>query len=454
MRKENMWNRLRNFLKTHVSLTVIIVAALLLELTTGVMYYSAHSIIQRAVNRLVQREMDVVCLSIGNRLDGVEVSVADKTWLDSTINEGKAYKGTQRFLVTADGHLLAGPDNATFRAALQLLQADGYKADNATITDERGDKLLVFFRPVNSEGNRILINILNDNEVFGKLRRMRLFILLMGLTGLLLTGFIVWRTSRNLERLRRVDAERARMNGELHVASKIQQSMLPREEVGDERLAVSGFLKPAREVGGDLYDYFIRDEKLFFCIGDVSGKGAPSAMFMAVAHALFRSASAHEDHPARIMQTVNETTCQGNESNMFVTLFIGVLDLPTGRLCYCNAGHDAPVILRDESLEMRVERLAVKANLPIGIFAEYNYEMQETTIESGSTLFLYTDGLTEAMNKAHEQFGMQHIEAVLGTCADRQPKSILTTVIDAVHGFVKDAEQSDDLTLLAIHYKK
>ena len=194
-------------------------------------------------------------------------------------------------------------------------------------------------------------------------------------------------------------------------------------------------------------------EKLFFCIGDVSGKGAPSALLMAVAHALFRSAAAHESNPASIMQTINETACQGNDSNMFVTMFIGVLDLPTDHLSYCDAGHDAPVILSEKGIvnsEKLATALEVQPNLPVGVFDDYTYSLQETQIAPGSTIFLYTDGLTEAMNSAHKQFGLERVKTVLASCADKQPQEILETVTDAVHGFVKDAEQSDDLTMLAI----
>jgi sigma-B regulation protein RsbU (phosphoserine phosphatase) len=213
---------------------------------------------------------------------------------------------------------------------------------------------------------------------------------------------------------------------------------------------VRGFLKPAREVGGDLFDYFIRDEKLFFCIGDVSGKGAPAAMLMAVTHGLFRSASAHDDNPAHIMEVINEVSCQRNESNMFVTMFVGVLDLPTGHLCYCDAGHDAPFLIVNSQLSI----LNCTPHLPVGVFDDTKYTVQELSIETDSTIFLYTDGLTEAMNAEHQQFGVERIQAVLDTCADYAPKEILEKITQSVDGFVKHAEQSDDLTMLAIKYIK
>ena len=201
---------------------------------------------------------------------------------------------------------------------------------------------------------------------------------------------------------------------------------------------------PARWVA----TYYVRDEKLLFCIGDVSGKGAASAMLMGVMHSLFRAISAHENNPARIMQSINEESCRGNDSNQFVTLFIGVLDLPTGHLYYCDAGHDAPIIL--ENGQLRHE--TCKPHLPVGVFADVKYEVQKTTLVPGSTLFLYTDGLTEARSEQREFFGLSRVEAVLQTCGTLSPEGILTKVTDTVRDFMKHAEQSDDLTMLAIRY--
>ena len=305
--------------------------------------------------------------------------------------------------------------------------------------------------------NWILINVLDDMDVYGKLRRVRQNLFLMALTGLLLVGFIVWRSKRNLERLRQVNAEKDLIRSELRVASQIQQSMLPRQDNGQlpmdngllsGDIEIYGSLVPAREVGGDLYDYFVRDEKLFFCIGDVSGKGVPSAMVMAVNHALFRSASAHENNPGRIMHALNEIACQGNESNMFVTMFIGVLDLPTGHLRYCNAGHDAPFVMTNGQWSM----IEAQPHFPIGLFDDVRYGMMETYLHPDSTLFLYTDGLTEAMNSEHKLFGINRVEEALATCTEKHPKELLELIHQAVHGFVGDAEQSDDLTMLALRY--
>ena len=320
--------------------------------------------------------------------------------------------------------------------------------------DKDGNEKLLFYSPVGGKTDWILLNVLDENEIFEELRRVRMNLLLMVMAGLLLIGFIVWRSKRNLERLRQVNEERERISSELRVASQIQQSMLPQNYLKQNDLEIVGSLVPAREVGGDLFDYFIRDEKLFFCIGDVSGKGTPAAMLMAGIHSLFRAFSVHENNPAHIMHRINESACQGNETNMFATLFIGVLDLPSGNLLYCDAGHDKPIHLQFDHSQITISPLDCNPHLPVGLFDDIKYNVQETTIPAGSTLFLYTDGLTEAMNAEREQFALERVNEVLKKCIETQlsPKDILATMTNEVHRFVKDAPQSDDLTMLVIRY--
>ena len=503
--KLSIWKRLSGVVRHNLPLTLIIGAALLLELTSGVLYYSAQNIIHNTVEKLIEREMNAIYLCIRNKLAKVEVTVdnmawvvaddledpdwmysitrrlvdnnpsvlgcmvtfvpdyfpqkgrwfepyavrrADGTietmqlgsaehdytkiafyteaiaknggnwcepyfdkdgakamvttysvpvhdekgktvgvvgadialdWLEEVVEEGKFYKSTQRFIVTEKGHLLAGKDSKLFQMVRQLIKADEDKVSYETITDEKGN--------VGGNTNWILVSIQNDKEVFSKLGKIRTTLLLPVLAGLILIGFIVWRTSRNLERLRKVKAEKERIGGELRVASEIQQSMLPHSLIQHADVDIFGSLVPAREVGGDLYDYYIRDEKLFFCIGDVSGKGAPSAMVMGVIHSLFRAFSTHENNPARIMQAINEVSCQGNESNIFVTMFIGVLDLPTGRLRYCDAGHDAPIVLEErrregERREGGMRTVDCVPHLPVGVFEDIKYGVQETQLKT------------------------------------------------------------------------
>jgi sigma-B regulation protein RsbU (phosphoserine phosphatase) len=257
---------------------------------------------------------------------------------------------------------------------------------------------------------------------------------------------------KQIEETKAVNEEKGRMEGELHIARNIQMSMLPKTfppYPDRDDIDIYGQLMPAKEVGGDLFDFFIRDEKLFFCIGDVSGKGVPASLLMAVTRSLFRTVSSHEAMPSRIMTAINESISEDNESNMFVTLFIGVLDLPTGRLRYTNAGHDEPILIGD----IGIGHLPCNPNIPVGIDSEWKFTTQEDIINSQTTIFLYTDGLTEAENLRHEQF---QEERVLDTCCEceRKPDKFIEHMTKVVHDFVGNAEQSDDQTMLAIQYSK
>ena len=255
-----------------------------------------------------------------------------------------------------------------------------------------------------------------------------------------------------IEELKDTTASKAQIENELQIASNIQMAMLPKifpPYPDRNEIDIFGLLTPAKEVGGDLYDFYIRDEKLFFCIGDVSGKGVPASLVMAVTRTLFRTVSSHESQPDRIMSIINRAISQDNESNMFVTLFLGVLDLPTGRLRYCNGGHDAPLLNGDSGIGI----LPCQSNLPVGVVDEWKFVAQETMIDPLTTIFLYTDGLTEAENTRHEQFQEDRIIEVARQC-ERTPKLFIEKMADAVNNFVGNADQSDDLTMLAIQYTR
>ncbi len=402
---------------------------------------------------------------------GLDVSTEQ---LGDTLNYRHIYPSSYNFLLTEKGQLIAGPRDEGEKKKLELehiirmindstverLPSSSGRTKVLPIKNPDGDEGLVFYTLFKGQPKWQIAAVCYDKEVYAKLVKMRRMIGILMMLALLVLGLIITRFARNDRKLQKVKIEQERIGSELRIATNIQHEMLPKifppyPERDD--IDIYGMLIPARAVGGDLYDFFIRDEKLFFCIGDVSGKGVPSALVMAVIHSLFRMATAHEDRPARIMQTINETACQGNNSNMFVTMFIGVLDLPTGRLRYCDAGHDAPFI-NDNALE-------VIPNLPVGVFDDFTYAGQETQIAPDSTLFLYTDGLTEAMrstsgrllpdgrkNGQHEQFGLERVKEVLRQDNNLSPKELLEKMTVAVHSFVKDAEQSDDLTMMAIHY--
>ena len=292
-----------------------------------------------------------------------------------------------------------------------------------------------------------------DDEVYEDLLWMRIKIFFLMLLGFGVLGFIIHRFARNERKLNKAQIIQERLGSELRIAQEIQMGMLPKEFLpypDRNDLQISGSLVPAREVGGDIYDFFLRDEKLFFCIGDVSGKGVPSAIIMAEIHSQFRMATVHETNPAHIMQTLNIASCDGNEKNIFITFFIGVLDLPTGRFRYCNAGHDVPYLIANTASEP--VPLPVISNIPIGLFPEFEFKMQQTIIEKDTTIFLYTDGLTEAKNPAHKQFGIERIEKTLTGHSDDSPEQMIERMNQQVHAFMEQEEQSDDLTMLSIRY--
>ena len=257
-----------------------------------------------------------------------------------------------------------------------------------------------------------------------------------------------------VEELKETTASKAAIENELKVAHDIQMSMLPKTfppypERDD--IDIYGTLTPAKDVGGDLFDFYIRDEKLYFCIGDVSGKGVPASLVMAMTRSLFRNISANVAEPHRIVEALNKSLTDGNETNMFVTLFLGVLDLHTGCLAYCNAGHNAPLLIGQD-----VKTMSCESNLPLGVTTDWTFVPQQMMLESGSMLFLFTDGLNEAENADCDQFGDERIASVAASIVaegNSRPDTIVGRMSDAVHSFVGNAEQSDDLTMLSIKYQ-
>ncbi|MBR3432126.1 MAG: SpoIIE family protein phosphatase [Bacteroidaceae bacterium] len=255
--------------------------------------------------------------------------------------------------------------------------------------------------------------------------------------------------SEQMEELKQVNAAKGRIEGELQAACNIQQSMLPKAYLPDAYshcLDICGQLISAKDVGGDLYDFFVSNGKLFFCIGDVSGKGVPAALVMAMTLSQFRNVARYEGNIRQIIQSLNATRCEGNDTLMFVTFFAGVLDLETGLLQYCNAGHNKPFIMNGS-----ISELPAKPDLPLGVSDDAVYAVREYTLQSDSTLFLYTDGLTEAMTARREQFGRERLQNTLRKGAGCREQIEEMTL--AVRQFVGDAPQSDDLTMLAIHWK-
>ena len=251
--------------------------------------------------------------------------------------------------------------------------------------------------------------------------------------------------SQYIDELKTTTAEKSAIENELAIARRIQMSMLTTDFPERPDLVIDAMLTPAKAVGGDLYDFFLRDNSLYFCIGDVSGKGVPAALVMTTVCGAFRLLAESESEPVRIVSRMNDVIIRDSSMTIFVTFFAGVLDLNTGHLRYCNAGHKAPLV--------DGQPLPVHSNLPIGAMPDWEFEAQEADLVPGSTIFLYTDGLDEAEDAGYRQFGKERINEVMQTTS-QPPRTLIERMTQAVADFVGDTEQSDDLTLLAIQWKK
>ena len=249
--------------------------------------------------------------------------------------------------------------------------------------------------------------------------------------------------SHYIEELKTTTAQKSAIESEMSIARDIQNSMVPTTFPNRKGLDLYASMTLAKEVGGDLYYFFVRDNCLYFCIGDVAGKGVPAALVMTTVCGAFRLLAESESEPVHIVSRMNDMMTRDNSITIFVTFFAGVLDLNTGHLRYCNAGHKAPLV--------NGEPLPVDKNLPVGAMPDWTFTQQETTLASGTTLFLYTDGLDEAENARRKMFGKERIKEVLKSTS-LEPQALICLMTQAVAHFVGDTEQSDDLTMLALRY--
>jgi len=257
-----------------------------------------------------------------------------------------------------------------------------------------------------------------------------------------------------IRNLQQVTADKERVEGELRVANKIQASMLPRvfppfPDV--ERLDLYAVMEPAREVGGDFYDFFLLDDqRLYFSIGDVSGKGVPAALFMVITMTILRNQMVQGGSLEQVFHQTNNMLCSENVENMFVTVFTGLLDIRTGEMEFVSAGHNPPVVSRQSG---DFSTLDAPVNLVLGGMEDYVFRSSRTILEPGDLLFLYTDGVTEAMNEKGELFSdARMIEAVNGL-KGVGVRSLIKGMREAVGRFVQDEPASDDVTMMALTIK-
>ena len=251
----------------------------------------------------------------------------------------------------------------------------------------------------------------------------------------------------------RITAEKERISTELDMAQRIQASMLPgifpafpdRNEFD-----VYATMEPAKEVGGDFYDFFlIDDDHLALVISDVSGKGVPAALFMMISKIILQRCAMLGQTPADILTKTNEAICSNNELEMFVTVWVGILEISTGRLIAANAGHEYPAIMRAGK---QFDLLKDRHGFVIGGMDGINYRQYEIQMYPGDKLFLYTDGITEAMDAEKKMFGTSRMIDALNKAKDASPDTVLKTVRESIRVFVKDTEQFDDMTMLCLEY--
>ena len=383
-------------------------------------------------------------------------------WLTELIGGIKVYPNAFNMVVSRSGQIMVCPvEILVMQATIDqiALESEDYEAldrvNRAMLSGQSGEMPVryqgetnhVYFAPVERTGWSLSI-VLPEKELYSGVRRIGMIVKLLQLLGLAMLVIILRVVAKNQVKYQQMNEQKERMENELYIAREIQMAMIPKTfppfpDRTDLDFAAS--IVPAKEVGGDLYDYFIRDEKLFFCIGDVSGKGIPASLVMAVTRSLFRAMSAHETSPQSIVTAMNDTMSESNERCMFVTFFCGVLDLQTGHLRYCNAGHNPPLILTND-----IRLLPVQPNIPMGIQYGYSFDEQEMQLQYDDSLLLYTDGLTEAEDMQAQQFGLERVESVLRS--RRSSQEHLEALQSEVTAFVKEAPQSDDLTMLFIHY--
>ncbi|MBQ9661146.1 MAG: SpoIIE family protein phosphatase [Bacteroidales bacterium] len=437
------------------------------------------------------------------------------SWLSETISSVRPYPNAYSIMIGRGGSYLVHPEPEKLlnqSIFTQTLLVPDEKLSELGHAMQRGEsgmrefridgkRAYVFFEPVKSTGWSVAI-VCTHSDIFGGYHRLRRTINAIVILGLLLIFFVViWVVSRELsplsqlveqtsaiatghfdeqlppsdrvdeigqlteafgnmqtslvkyiDELTRTTANKERIEGEIRIAHDIQMGMVPRVfPAFPERKDIDLFasMTPAREVGGDLYDYFIKSGKFYFCIGDVSGKGVPASLFMAVARNLFRVVGRQGLSPKMIAHQINETLAADNDQMMFVTMFIGVVDLETGAMEFCNCGHNPPVLFGDGAARF----LDVKPNTPLGIASGFWFDEERIADVRDQSFLFYTDGLNEAENRQHGQFGEDRVlEQLRGPFVSA--KETILEMKKKVAGFVGDAEASDDLTLLCLRISK
>ena len=407
---------------------------------------------------------------------------------DLTVIEDRAFSAMRGFFDDGTGaYVLAGPPDPTL--AQNLLYRDDYLRAKASIMEPIGQ----FQKQVSSRTAETLAAVQNDTKSL----LLGTFVASGGLLGLLLVfSVIVHRrvlvrigsladvarqitagelgvrsgirgkdefgvlasafdhmVSRLAETLTLVTAAKARMEEELDVAREIQMSMLPVAFPAfpdHDEFEIYATLRPALEVGGDFYDfYFISEDEVCVCIGDASDKGVPAALFMAVTKALVKSKASDQRDPQRILSTLNDELSADNPSCMFVSLVVGLLNIRTGTFRFTNAGHNPPFVLRSDGA---IESLTELHGPVVGATSGHAYGDSQVGLDPGDAIFMYSDGVTEAMDTANHLYGEKRLARALDGVKSLSPEKLVDGVVSSVDEFVAGAKPSDDVTVLALKF--
>ncbi|MDD6208522.1 MAG: PP2C family protein-serine/threonine phosphatase [Clostridiales bacterium] len=256
-----------------------------------------------------------------------------------------------------------------------------------------------------------------------------------------------------MENLKNITAEKEKIGAELNIATQIQADMLPGifpAFPGRQEFDIYATMTPAKEVGGDFYDFFLVDEDhLAMVVADVSGKGVPAALFMVIAKTLIKNRAQMGDSPAQVLMNVNEQLCEGNDAELFVTVWLGILQISTGKGVAANAGHEHPAVRRgDGSFEL----VKYRHSPPVAFMEDVPFEEHEFELHPGDCLYVYTDGVAEATNRDMELFGVDRMLQALNRKTKSSPEELLHTVKGEIDQFVGDAPQFDDITMLCLDY--
>ena len=330
-----------------------------------------------------------------------------------------------------------------YSEAYEALVAAKQKNDSVIQADNRAE--------LNELNKRFEVNELKAQQAQERMEAEQHQWLLMGVIGILVLIAVIIVFVIRLRAARRyaaVSAQKERFESELRIARDIQMSMVPQTFPQRDGLDMFAAMTPAREVGGDLYDFVLSDQQLYFCLGDVSGKGVPASIFMGQTLRLFLSMAKQGMKPADICTRMNSELADGNESAMFVTFFVGLVDLTTGHLSFCNAGHNPPVLVSGAT---EASFLNVEPNAPLGLWPDLQYVGEEIESIKHHPLFLYSDGLTEAENPQQEQFGEERLISFFRQRPFDSAQQVIECLRDAVEAHRHGAEPNDDLTMLCLH---